>query len=145
LRDWWSPEDAKRFVSESNKLAAQFDSYEGVPGTHINGRLTLGENIADLGGLLVAMDAYHASLGGHPAPVIDGLSGDQRLLLGYAQAWRGKVRDDALRAQMASDPHSPRQFRVIGPTRNVDYWYESFKVAPGEKYYLKADDRVRVW
>ncbi len=145
LRDWWTPEDAKRFVSESNKLAAQYDTYEGVPGTHINGRLTLGENIADLGGLLVAMDAYHASLGGRPAPTIDGLTGDQRLLLGYAQAWRGKVRDDAVKAQMASDPHSPRQFRVIGPTRNVDDWYKSFDVIQGQKYYLKAEDRVHVW
>ena len=115
LRDWWTAEDAKRFVAESDKLVAQYNSYEPVTGMHINGRLTLGENIADLGGLLVAIDAYHASLGGQPAPVIDGLSGDQRLLLAYAQAWRGKTRDDALRAQIASDPHSPRQFRVIGP------------------------------
>ncbi len=107
---------------------------EGVPGTHINGNLTLGENIADLGGLLVAIDAYHASLGGKPAPIIDGLTGDQRLFLGYAQSWRGKARDDALRAQMASDPHSPRKFRVIGATRNVDSWYQSFDVTAGQKY-----------
>jgi putative endopeptidase len=145
LRDWWTPEDAKRFVAESDKLAAQFDGYEGVPGVHINGRLTLGENIADLGGLLVAIDAYHASLGGTPAPIIDGLTGDQRLFLGYAQSWRGKARDDALRAQMASDPHSPRKFRVIGPTRNVDSWYQLFDVTPTNKYYLKPEDRVRVW
>jgi putative endopeptidase len=112
---------------------------------HINGRLTLGENIADLGGLLVAMDAYHASLGGKPAPVIDGLTGDQRLLLGDAQSWRGKAREHALRAQMASDPHSPRKFPVIGPTRNVDAWYKSFDVSAAEKYYLKPEDRVRVW
>jgi putative endopeptidase len=145
LRDWWTAEDAKRFVSESDKLAAQYDTYEGVPGMRVNGRLTLGENIADLGGLLVAMDAYHASLGGKPAPLIDGLTGDQRLLLGYAQSWRGKARDDALRAQMASDPHSPRKFRVIGPTRNVDAWYTSFAVSDAEKYYLKPEERVRVW
>jgi putative endopeptidase len=145
LRDWWTPEDAKRFVAESEKLAAQYDTYEGVPGTHINGKLTLGENIADLGGLLVAIDAYHASLGGKPAPVIDGLTGDQRLFLGYAQSWRGKARDDALRAQMASDPHSPRKFRVIGATRNVDSWYQSFDVTSSNKYYLKPEDRVRVW
>jgi putative endopeptidase len=145
LRDWWTPEDAKRFVAESDKLAAQFDAYEGVPGTHINGKLTLGENIADLGGLLVAIDAYHASLGGKPAPIIDGLTGDQRLFLGYAQSWRGKARDDALRVQMASDPHSPRKFRVIGATRNVDNWYQSFEVAASDKYYLKPEDRARVW
>jgi putative endopeptidase len=145
LRDWWTAEDAKRFVAESARLAAQYDAYEGVPGTHINGRLTLGENIADLGGLLVAIDAYHASLDGKPAPVIDGLTGDQRLFLGYAQSWRGKARDDALRAQMASDPHSPRKFRVIGPTRNVDSWYQSFDVTTNDKYFLKPEDRVRVW
>ncbi len=145
LRDWWTPEDATRFVAESEKLAAQYDAYEGVPGTHINGKLTLGENIADLGGLLVAIDAYHASLGGKPAPIIDGLTGDQRLFLGYAQGWRGKSRDDALRAQMASDPHSPRKFRVIGPTRNVDGWYQAFDVKATDRYYLKPEDRVRVW
>src|SRR4029079_9639889 len=113
LRDWWTADDAKRFVTESDKLVAQYNSYEAVPGMRINGRLTLGENIADLGGLLVTIDAYHASLGGKPAPVIDDLTGDQRLLLAYAQAWRGKTRDDALKAQMAADPHSPRKFRVI--------------------------------
>ena len=100
---------------------------------NVNGQLTLGENIADLGGLLVAIDAYHASLGGKPAPVIDGLTGDQRLLLGFAQGWRGKTREDALRAQMASDPHSPRRFRVLGPTRNVDLWYGAFDVKAGDK------------
>jgi putative endopeptidase len=145
LRDWWTAEDAKRFVAEGNRLASQYDSYEGVPGMHINGKLTLGENIADLGGLLLAIDAYHASLGGKPAPVIDGLTGDQRLLLAYAQAWRGKTREDALRTQMASDPHSPREFRVIGPTRNVDLWYSAFDVKPTDKYFLKPEDRVRVW
>ena len=145
LRDWWTTEDAKRFVAEADKLAAQYDSYEGVPGMHVNGKLTLGENIADLGGLLVTIDAYHASLGGKPAPVIDGLTGDQRLLLAFAQAWRGKSRDDALRAQLASDPHSPRKWRVIGPTRNVDAWYSAFDVQPTDKYYLKPEDRVRVW
>jgi putative endopeptidase len=145
LRDWWTPEDAKRFMAESEKLAVQFDAYEGVPGMHINGKLTLGENIADLGGLLVAIDAYHTSLGAQAAPVLDGLTGDQRLFLGYAQAWRGKTRDDALRAQMASDPHSPRKFRVIGPIRNVDRWYASFDVTPNDRYYLKPEDRVHVW
>jgi putative endopeptidase len=145
LHDWWTAEDAQRFVSESDKLAAQYSSYEAVPGMRINGRLTLGENIADLGGLLIALDAYHNSLGGRPAPVLDGLTGDQRLFLSYAQSWRGKTRDDALRAQMASDPHSPRKFRVIGPTRNADSWYASFDVSPSEKYFLKPDERVRVW
>jgi len=145
LRDWWTKEDADRFTAEANKLAAQYDTYEAVAGMRINGKLTLGENIADLGGLLIAIDAYHASLGGKPAPVIDGLTGDQRLLLAYAQGWRGKARDDAVKAQIASDEHSPRKFRVIGPTRNVDLWYDTFGVKAGTRYYLKPEDRVRVW
>lgn len=145
LRDWWTKEDAKRFTGEADKLTAQYNNYEAVKGMNINGKLTLGENIADLGGLLVALDAYHASLGGQPAPVIDGLTGDQRVFLSYAQSWRGKARDDALRAQIASDPHSPRKFRVIGPTRNVDAWYSSFGVQPAGKYSLKPEDRVRIW
>ena len=130
LRDWWTAEDAKRFVAESDKLVKLYDAYEGVPGMNVNGRLTLGENIADLGGLLVAIDAYHASLGGKPAPVLDGLTGDQRLLHGFAQGWRGKTRDDALRAQMASDPHSPRRFRVLGSDGRETWhlWYGAFDV-----------------
>ena len=144
LRDWWTADDAKRFTAEADKLVKQYDGYE-IAGAHINGRLTLGENIADLGGLLVTIDAYHASLGGKPAPVIDGLTGDQRLFLAFAQGWRGKARDDALRTQIASDPHSPRKFRVIGPTRNIDLWYGAFDVKPAERYHLKPEDRVRVW
>ncbi len=145
LRDWWTPEDAKRFTAEADKLVAQYNAYEPVKGMKINGKLTLGENIADLGGLLLALDAYRMSLGGKPAPVIDGLTGEQRLMLAYAQSWRGKARDDAIKAQIASDPHSPRKFRVIGPTRNVDTWYQSFDVKPGEAYFLKPEDRSRVW
>ena len=118
----------REFERRAECVAEQYDGYAVVDDAHVNGKLTLGENIADLGGLLVAIDAYHASLGGKPAPIIDGLTGDQRLFLGYAQSWRGKARDDALRAQMASDPHSPRKFRVIGATRNVDSWYQSFDV-----------------
>jgi putative endopeptidase len=145
LRDWWTVEDAKRFIAEAGKLAAQFDSYEGAPGMHINGRLTLGENIADLGGLILAIDAYHASLGGKTAPMLGGLTGDQRLLLAYAQAYRGKMRDDARRTRLTWDPHSPYEFRVIGPTRNIDAWYSAFDVKPTEKYFLKQEDRVHIW
>jgi putative endopeptidase len=145
LRDWWTPEDAKRFEAEAAKFGAQYDSYEGVAGSHVNGKLTMGENIADMGGLLAALDAYHASLGGKPAPVIDGLSGDQRFFLAFAQAWRDKQRDDAVKQQMASDPHSPPKFRVIGPTRNIDAWYDAFGVKPGTTYYLAPADRVRIW
>jgi putative endopeptidase len=145
LRDWWTAEDGKRFQAEAAKFGAQYDSYEPVPGFHINGKLTMGENIADLGGLLGALDAYHASLNGKAAPVIDGLTGDQRFFLAFAQVWRNKSRDEALKKQMASNPHSPAHFRVIGPTRNNDAWYAAFDVQPGGKYYLAPADRVRIW
>ena len=145
LRDWWTAEDAKRFEAEAAVLGKQFDAYEPIPGTFVNGKLTMGENIADLAGLRIALDAYHASLGGKPAPVIDGLTGDQRLFLGYGQSWREKTRDEALKSQIASDPHAPSSFRLIGSTRNIDAWYEAFDVKPGETYYLKPEDRSRVW
>ena len=145
LRDWWTAADAAAFEARAKKLGAQYSSYEPVPGAHINGDLTMGENIADLGGLNVALEAYHRSLKGAPGPVIDGFTGDQRVFLGWAQAWRGKVREDYVRKQVASDPHSPRAFRVIGPTRNIDEWYAAFGVKPGETYYLPADQRVRIW
>ena len=145
LRDWWTAEDAKRFEAQSSVLGAQYDSYEAVPGMHINGQLTMGENIADLAGLQVAYDAYHAALKGKPAPVIDGMTGDQRFFLAFAQAWQDKSRDDSLKQQMASDPHSPSNFRVIGPTRNVDAWYAAFGVKPGDKFYLPPEKRSRIW
>ncbi len=145
LRDWWTPADATAFEARAKRLGAQYSSYEPVPGAHINGDLTMGENIADLGGLNVALEAYHRSLGGKPAPVLDGFTGDQRVYLGWAQAWRGKTREDYVRKQVVSDPHSPRAFRMIGPTRNIDAWYEAFGVQPSEKYYLPPDQRVRIW
>ena len=105
----------------------------------------MGENIADLGGVLLALDAYHASLHGQPAPVIDGLTGDQRVFLGWAQVWRAKYRDDAMRRQLVSDPHSPPVARVDMPMRNVDAWYEAFGVKPGDALYLAPDQRARIW
>jgi putative endopeptidase len=145
LRDWWTAADAASFEAKAKVLGAQYSSYEPVPGTHINGELTMGENIADLGGLSVAFEAYHRSLKGKPAAVIDGFTGDQRVFLGWAQAWRGKVREDYLRKQVASDEHSPRAFRVIGPTRNIDDWYAAFGVKSGDAYYVAPDHRVRIW
>ncbi len=145
LRDWWTAEDAKRFDAQAEVLGKQYDSYEPVPGSHINGKLTMGENIADLAGLQVALDAYHASLKGKPAPVIGGLTGDQRLFLAFAQSWQEKARPDSLKQQMASDPHAPSSFRVVGPTRNVDAWYDAFGVKPGQTYYLPPEARSRVW
>ncbi|MBS0331935.1 MAG: peptidase M13 [Proteobacteria bacterium] len=145
LRDWWAPADAKTFEARAKAFGAQYSAYEPLPGAHVNGDLTMGENIADLGGLTLGLDAYHASLHGKPAPVIDGLTGDQRVFLGWAQAWRGKLRDDAVRRQVVSDPHSPRQYRVNGPVRNIDAWYAAFGVKPGETLYIAPDARVRIW
>jgi putative endopeptidase len=145
LRDWWTADDAKAFEARAKVLGAQYSAFEPLPGVHVNGELTMGENIADLGGLTLALDAYHASLHGKPAPVLDGLSGDQRVLLGWAQAWRGKVRDDFVRKQVVSDPHSPRQFRVNGVVRNIDAWYELFGVKSAEKLFVPPAERVRIW
>jgi putative endopeptidase len=145
LRDWWTAKDAETFKARATMLGAQFSKYEPLPGVHVNGELTMGENIADLGGLTLALDAYRASLKGQPAPVLDGFTGDQRVLLGWAQAWRGKVSDDYVRKQVVSDPHSPRQFRVIGPTRNIDAWYDAFKVQPSDKMFVAPEQRARIW
>ncbi len=145
LRDWWTAGDAKAFEARAQKLGAQYSAFEPLPGVHINGELTMGENIADAGGLTLALDAYRASLHGKPAPVLDGFSGEQRVFLGWAQAWRGKLRDDAVRRQVVSDPHSPRQFRVNGVVRNIDAWYVLFAVKPGDKLYVAPDKRVHIW
>ncbi len=145
LRDWWTPEDARRFDERAQKLGAQFSAMEPLPGAHINGDLTMGENIADLGGLTLGLDAYHASLHGKPAPVIDGLTGDQRVFLGWAQVWREKLREDAERQRLVTDPHSPPVARVNGPMRNIDAWYSAWHVEPGEALYLDPKDRVTIW
>ena len=145
LRDWWTEKDAETFKARASMLGAQYSKYEPIPDVHVNGELTMGENIADLGGLTLALDAYRASLKGQPAPVLDGYSGEQRVFLGWAQAWRGKVTDDYVRKQVVIDPHSPRQFRVIGPARNVDAWYDAFKVQPKDKMFVAPDQRVRIW
>lgn len=145
LRDWWTAKDGQNFKKRAAALAAQYSEYQPLLGVKVNGELTLGENIADLGGLTLALDAYHASLKGTVAAQLDGFSGEQRVFLGWAQAWRGKVSDDYVRKQVVGDPHSPRQFRVIGPTRNIDAWYDAFQVMPGDKMYLAPSDRVRIW
>jgi putative endopeptidase len=148
LRDWWTAEDATNFKSRAVRLSEQYSAFQPLPNdasVHINGDLTLGENIADLGGLTLALDAYHASLDGQAAPVIDGLTGDQRVFMGWAQAWCGKVKDDFVRKQVVSDPHSPRIFRVNGVVRNIDAWYTVFGVAPGDKLYLAPEERVHIW
>ncbi|MFL5494865.1 MAG: M13 family metallopeptidase [Gemmatimonadales bacterium] len=145
LRDWWAPADAKAFDARAKVLATQYSAFEPLPGLHLNGNLTLGENIADLGGVTLALDAYRASLHGRPAPVLDGLTGDQRVFIGWAQAWRGKVTDDALKRQVVSNPHSPERFRVNGPLQNIDAWYTAFEVKPGDRLYVAPENRVRIW
>jgi putative endopeptidase len=145
LRDWWTAEDATNFNALTTRLGAQYDAYEVLPGYHVQGGLTMGENIGDASGVAVGLEAYHLSLNGAPAPVIDGWTGDQRFFFGWAQVWRSKSRDEALKQQVATDPHSPAEFRVIGPLRNVDAWYDAFDVQPGTHYYLTPEERVRIW
>jgi putative endopeptidase len=145
LESWWTDDDRKAFEARTGMLGAQFDSYEGLPGLHVNGKLTMGENIGDLSGISIALKAYHASLGGKKAPVLDGFTGDQRFFLAFAQVWRAKYRDGQMRQQILSNPHSPPHFRVDGPTRNIDAWYDAFGVKPGDAMYLPPDQRVRLW
>jgi putative endopeptidase len=145
LTDWWTADDAKRFEAEAAKLGRQYGAFPVIDGGKINGELTMGENIADLGGLLLALDAYHASLRGRPAPIVDGLTGDQRVFLGWAQVWRAKSRDDALRRQLVSDPHSPERARVDVPIRNIDAFYDAFGVKQGDPMFVAAEQRVRIW
>ncbi len=145
LRDWWTPEDAKRFDERAAKLGAQFESYTPLPGMKINGRLTMGENIGDLSGIAVAYRAYKISLNGKPAPIIGGFTGDQRFFLGYAQIWRTKARDESLRNQLLTDPHSPGTYRAFVPLTNIEGFYTAFNLKPGDKLYRAPEDRVRIW
>ena len=146
LRDWWTPATAAKYKIKADRLAAQFDSYEPLPGVHIKGRLTLGENLADLGGLETAYAAYRRYVARHgEPPIIDGFTGDQRFFLAYAQAWQGKRREGSLRQQLLNNPHSPEQYRVDGIVRNFDPWYKAFNVQPSEKLYLPPEQRVHVW
>ncbi len=144
LKDWWSPEDVKKFNALTDQLVAQFNKYEIFPGKFVNGRFTLGDNIGDLAGLQIAYDAYRASLGGKEAPVIDGLTGDQRFFLGWAQVWRRNYRDANLLNRLITDPHAPSEQRVA-VMRNLDAWYDAFKVKPDDTLYLAPDQRVRIW
>lgn len=144
LRNWWTPADFKRFQAAGDALAAQYDQYEALPGLHVNGKLTLGENIADVAGLAAAYDAYKHSLNGKDAPTTDGFTGDQRFFLAYAQAWASKAREETLRQRVLTDGHAPGQFRAL-TVRNLDAWYPAFNVKEGQKLYLAPDKRVKVW
>jgi predicted metalloendopeptidase len=145
LRDWWTPEDAERFKALADKLGAQYASYEPIEGFPVNPGLTMGENIGDIGGLAMAYHAYKLSLDGKEAPVIDGLTGDQRFFLAWAQVWKRVVRDEQLKNQIATDPHSPAQYRANGVVRNMDAWYEAFGVTPDNALWLAPEDRVQIW
>jgi putative endopeptidase len=145
LTDWWTVQDTDRFNAQAARLGAQFSAFEPFPGLRVNGALTMGENIGDLGGVSLALDAYHASLHGQAAPVLDGFTGDQRFFLGFAQVWRSKQREDAARQQVVSDPHSPDRYRVNGTIRNVAGWYGAFDIKPGDPLYLAPQDRVHIW
>jgi putative endopeptidase len=145
LRDWWTAADAAEFKRRAAILGAQYAQFEPVPGVHIKPDLTMGENIADLGGLTLALDAYRASLHGAKAPVVDGLTGDQRVFMGWAQVWAGKMTPEAIRNLTTSDPHSYRKYRVNGVVRNIDAWYSAFNVKPGDKLYIPAQKRARIW
>ena len=145
LRNWWTPKDLSEFKKRTNALVAQYNSFKVFPDLTVNGTFTLGENIGDLGGLSIAMKAYKASLEGKPAPVMDGFTGEQRVLIGWAQAWLNKANDQSLRNQVGTDPHSPATFRVNGVVRNIPEFYEAFKVKPGDSLYLAPKDRVKIW
>jgi putative endopeptidase len=144
LENWWTPQDFAHFTAASQQLVRQYDAYEPIPGVHLKGEQELGENIADVAGLAAAYDAYHMSLHGRPAPVIGGLTGDQRFFLAFAQAWRQKTREAALRQQIVTDGHAPAAQRAE-TVRNLDPWYAAYGVTPGEKLYLAPKDRVRIW
>ena len=144
-RNWWTPEDEASFKTRAAELVAQYDGFEALPDLYVKGQLTLGENIGDLTGLTMAYVAYKKSLGGKDAPIIDGLTGDQRFFLSFGQIWQTKYRDESLRNLVKTNPHSPGMFRANGPVRNFDAWYEAFDVKPGDALYLPPEKRVKIW
>ena len=146
LSDWWTPATAKLYTAHADRLVGQYNGFEPIPGVHIKGRLTLGENLGDLGGLEVAYAAYRKYVADHgEPPVIDGLTGDQRFFIAYGYSWETKQREGALRAQLLTNEHSPAKYRVNGVVPNIDAWYKAFNVQPGDKMYLPPEQRVHVW
>lgn len=145
LRDWWTAADAANFGRLADKLGAQYAAYEPIPGFAVNPKLTMGENIGDLGGLAMAYHAYKLSLNGAEPPIRDGFTGDQRFFLAWAQVWKRLVREEQLKNQIATDPHSPAEFRVNGVVRNMDAWYAAFAVTPEHELYLAPEERVQIW
>ena len=145
MRNWWTDEDRAEFENRTGKLIEQYDAYKPFDDLAVNGEFTLGENIGDLGGISIGLLAYQMSLEGEDAPVIDGFTGIQRVFLGYAQVWRGKYRDETLRLQIGTDPHSPSMYRANGAVRNVPEWYQAFNVQEGDALYLPPEERVKIW
>jgi endothelin-converting enzyme len=145
LRDWWTESDAEQFKERSQYLVDQFDQYVAIDTSRVNGKLTLGENIADLGGLTIAYYAYKMSLNGKESPVIDGWTGEQRFFMGWAQMWRRKYRDEELRKRLLTDPHSPSKFRVEGPVINMPEFYEAFGITETDNMYLAVEQRASIW
>lgn len=144
VRDWWTPADYAHFKTVTAELAAQFDTYEPLSGVHVNGKQTLGEDIADLGGVNAALEAYHVALAGKPAPTVGGFTGDQQFFIAFAQIWANKTRDAALRRQLLTDPHAPAEIRPL-TVRNLDAWYTNFNVQPSNKLYLSPNQRISIW
>ena len=145
LRDWWVEKDLNEFKARTRALVEQYNQFQALPDLYVNGEFTLGENIGDLGGISIGLKAYKISLESEPATVIDGFSGVQRVFLGFGQVWATEYRDEALRSQIETDPHSPSMFRANGAVRNVPEWYEAFEVKPENALYLKPEDRVKIW
>ena len=145
LRDWWTPDDESQFKQRAQLMIDQYNGYNPIDDLHVQGALTLGENIADLGGLTVAYRAYQNSLGGKTAPVIDGFTGEKRLFIGWSQVWRNKSRDEALRQMLITDPHSPGMYRVQGILSNMPEFYQAYDVKAGDGMYRPAEQRVKIW
>ena len=145
LHQWWTTDDVTRFKQLGQRLITQYDAFEPFPGVHVKGANTIGENIADLGGLSAAHEAYVISLQGREAAVLDGFTGEQRVFLGWAQAWQQVIREEALRNRIVSDEHSPAEYRVNGVVRNIDDWYAAFGVGEGAALYLPVPERVHIW
>jgi len=142
---WFTTEDHKRFTARTEALVAQYDAYEPIPGYHVNGKLTLGENIADNSGLAIAFKAYKISLNGHPAEVVDGFTGDQRFFMGWAQVWRGKSREYEQIRRIKVDPHSPPSVRGVAPVKNQNAFFDAFDIKDGDKMFLAPGKRVTIW
>jgi len=145
LRNWWTDQDRDEFKQRTERLVDQYSAFQPLEDLNVNGEFTLGENIGDLGGLSIALKAYELSLNGEEAPVLDGYTGVQRVFIGWAQGWRGIQRDESLRTQIQTDPHSPRQYRVNGVVRNIPEFYEAFEVAETDALYLPPEERVKIW